>query len=154
MPEVHHDHGTVAHHRESHGRLELTGPLSPGTELAHEVAGRVEHQDTRPIGVQHCAETPHRPFQVARGYLAAAEAVDDVEVPARIEPDVADAAEHFPRLAVHDTDQEDLREVGVQVLVPAGEVDDFLGGEREREGQGGGDEGETDGGRDCLGGHR
>ena len=78
-------------------------------------------------------EPSHRPLpgrpRIAR---SAAEAVDDVEVPARIEPDVTHAAEHFPRLAVHDTDPEDLLEVGVEALVPAGEVDDFLGGERER----------------------
>ena len=106
MSPVAHDGRSVPHHRESDRPVEFARPLARRTELAHEVAGRVEHQDAR-----------------AR---AGREAVDHVQIAVGIEGDRAHVREHLPVLAIDHPDPEDLLEVRVEGLVAAGEVDDFL----------------------------
>lgn len=119
MAEVAHDRGAVPHDREPRRHVELAGPFTRGAEFAQEVAGSVEDQHARSIRSHSEYASP-----VPKGHSAAA--VHDVEIPALIELDVHDCAEHLPVLAFQHTDAEDLFEVGVQALVAPGEVDDFL----------------------------
>ena len=83
----------------------------------------------------------------------AAAPVDDVEISVLVERDVHDGAEHLPILAVQHTDGEQFLEVGVQTLIAAGEIDDLLGRQGARGGQGAAKQ-EQAGGCEGSDGHR
>ena len=142
-----HNRGAVAEDREPRRHVELAGPFARGAEFAQEVTGRVKDQDALAPRGRH-----HDWRAAPEGHTTATDAVDDVKVPLLVERDVPDAAEHLPVLAVQYADSEDFLEVGVQALVAAGEVDDFLGREGLGGGEGGGEQGDA-GGDKGPGGH-
>ena len=78
------------------GILNSPGP-SPEVPNSRTKSPDASNTRTRiPSGAHHRVHAPHQPFRVAGGYPAAGETVDDVEFPARVEPDVAHAGRTFP----------------------------------------------------------
>ena len=102
MAEVQDHRRSVSQDGESQRHAKLSGTLPWATELAHEAAVRIDDHDARGL------------------------AIEDVQVPVRVEAGSGNVTERLPNLTVERADPVDPLVVGAQRAVRARQLDDLL----------------------------